>query len=87
MFNKNELTKTCKHIFVLPKKTRTSLSECKFNFSQNLLEKSEISRLSIQCDQMRRVPAKFGGFWHLCGGQNFGVAVGGCGGLLHKMRK
>ena len=40
-----------------------------------------------QCDQMRRVPAKFGGFWHMCGGQNFGVAVGGCGGLLHKMRK
>ena len=40
-----------------------------------------------QCDQIWRVPAKFGGFRHSCGGQNFGVAVGGCGGLLNKMRK
>ena len=51
------------------------------------LQRLNLRSYNQQCDQIWRVPAKFGGFRHSCGGQNFGVAVGGCGGLLNKMRK
>ena len=40
-----------------------------------------------QCDQTGRNPAHLGGFQHFGAGKIFGGAVGGWGGLLHKMRK
>ena len=41
----------------------------------------------IQCDQTGQNPAHLGGFQHFWAGKFFDGAVGGLGGLLHKMRK
>ena len=42
---------------------------------------------SAQCDQTGRDLAHLGGFQHFWAGKFFDGAVGGLGGLLHKMRK
>ena len=42
---------------------------------------------TLQCDQTGRNPAHLGGFQHFWAGKIFDGAVGGLGGLLHKMRK
>ena len=45
------------------------------------------AQFSVQCDQTGRNPAHLGGFQHFWAGKFFDGAVGGLGGLLHKMRK